>query len=292
MPERKLDHSRPPLPFMGSKMRWWRELERLAKSLPYGACVFDAFGGSMSAARVIKDARPDLTVVTNDYEHVYRNRLDAAPETAEVLRELQGFVPPADSNCFERFNDPQIQERAVAIVETASDGQTAWTWLNKRSSIRNKVPTTASIDVERCMGWTDDLLVIDERLDEREARYVVNSGAFVLLDPPYYGKDQESYSEGIDDAQAFTQAVIETGNSWCLFECPDSPLVNLAMPRATEIIPYAGKRGRMHVHEIMVVRQWPQPNVEAPPVCSEIVTALDYPQAFSTDAWDCGQVHV
>ena len=71
MPERKLDHSRPPLPFMGSKMRWWRELEGLARSLPHGGCVFDAFGGSLSAARVIKDARPDLTVVTNDYEHVY-----------------------------------------------------------------------------------------------------------------------------------------------------------------------------------------------------------------------------
>ncbi|MBO5752474.1 MAG: hypothetical protein J6S69_02120, partial [Proteobacteria bacterium] len=94
MTERKLNHSRPPLPFMGSKMRWWRELERLARSLPYGGCVFDAFGGSMSAARVIKDARPDLTVVTNDYEHVYRNRLDASPETAGILTELQGFVPP------------------------------------------------------------------------------------------------------------------------------------------------------------------------------------------------------
>ena len=226
MTERKLDHSRPPLPFMGSKMRWWRELERLARSLPYGACVFDAFGGSMSAARVIKDARPDLTVVTNDYEHVYRNRLDAAPQTAGILTELQGFVPPQTGRCFERL-DPEIQTRAVAIVETASDSQTAWSWLNKNSSIRNKVPTTACVDVERCFEWTDDLLVIDERLDASEARYVVNSGAFVMLDPPYYGKDQDSYSDGIEDAQAFARAVIETGNNWCLFECPNSPLVNL-----------------------------------------------------------------
>ena len=278
MPERKLEHSRPPLPFMGSKMRWWRELEGLARSLPRGGCVFDAFGGSLSAARVIKDARPDLTVVTNDYEHVYRNRLDAAPQTASILTELQGFVPPQSGACFERLS-PEVQERAVAIVETASDSQTAWSWLNKRSSIRNKVPTTACVDVERCEAWTDDLLVIDERLDEREARYVVNSGAFVMLDPPYYGKDQVSYSEGIDDAQAFTQAVIETGNNWCLFECPDSPLVQLAMPLATTIIPYSGKPGRMKVREIMLVRQWPPPEVEAPPVCS--VSVPDYPQGVA-----------
>lgn len=291
MTERKLDHSRPPLPFMGSKMRWWRELERLAQSLPYGACVFDAFGGSMSAARVIKDARPDLTVVTNDYEHVYRNRLDAAPQTASILSELQGFVPPQSSACFERLS-PEVQERAVAIVETASDSQTAWSWLNKRSSIRNKVPTTACVDVERCETWTDDLLVIDERLDEREARYVVNSGAFVMLDPPYFGKDQDSYSDGIEDAQAFARAVIETGDNWCLFECPGSPLVSVAMPLATEIIPYAGKPGRMHVHEIMLVRQWPQPEAETPPACCEALGVPGFSTALSTSPWDCGQIQL
>ncbi|MBQ8038245.1 MAG: hypothetical protein IJ268_14745, partial [Proteobacteria bacterium] len=59
----------------------------------------------------------------------------------EVLRKLQGFVPPQTGSCFERL-DPEIQARAVAIVETASDSQTAWGWLNKKSSIRNKVPIT------------------------------------------------------------------------------------------------------------------------------------------------------
>lgn len=258
-------YSWPPLPFVGSKMRWWRELERLARSLPMGGCVFDVFGGSMSAARVIKDARPDLTVVTNDYERVYRNRLDASPETADLLKELQGFMPPPTPRRFDRLA-PDVQKRAVAIVERATDSHTAWNWLLRKSTIRNKLPTTASVDVKRCLAWTDGLLVIDEHLNAREARYVVNSGAFVLLDPPYHGKDQESYSDGIEDAQAFSRAVIETGNNWCLFERPDSPLVNLAMPLATEIIPYSGKRNRMRASEIMLVRQVSGPNVEAPPV--------------------------
>lgn len=250
----KRNNQRPPLPFVGNKMRWWRELERLARSLPMGGCVFDAFGGSFGSARVIKDARPDLTVVTNDYRHLYRNRLDAASETAGILKELQSFVPPPTPRRFDRLL-PDVQKRAVSIVETAADSQTAWGWLYSKSTIRNKVPTTASVDVEKCLAWTDGLFVIDEYLDEREARYVVKSGAFVILDPPYHGKNQKTYSDCIDDAQAFSRAVIETGNNWCLFECPGSPLVNLAMPLATEIIPYAGKPGRMHVHEIMLVRQ-------------------------------------
>lgn len=264
MTRKEGNHSRPPLPFIGSKMRWWRELEELAATLPYGGCVFDAFGGSMSAARVIKDARPDLTVVTNDFEHAYRDRLDAAPETAEVLAKLQSVVSKASKRQFERFV-PDEQARAVAIVEAARDSQTAWSWLNKPGSIRNKVPSTPSVDVARCEAWTDRLLVIDERLDAREARYVVNSGAFVLLDPPYFGKDQESYSDGIEDAQAFARAVIETGNQWCLFERPGAPLVELAMPLATSIIPYSGSPGRMRVHEVMLVRQWPQPEIDVPP---------------------------
>lgn len=70
MTERKLDHSRPPLPFMGSKMRWWRELGRLAQSLPYGACVFDAFGGSMSSDAL--HGRMTCSSLTNDWTHAKR----------------------------------------------------------------------------------------------------------------------------------------------------------------------------------------------------------------------------
>lgn len=247
-------YQRPPLPFVGNKMRWWRELERLVRSLPYGGCVFDAFGGSFSAARVIKDAQPDLTVVTNDYQHLYRNRLDAASETAGILKELQSFMPPPTPRRFDRLL-PDVQKRAVSIVETATDSQTAWGWLYSKSTIRNKMPTTEAVDVGRCLAWTDGLIVIDEHLDAREARYVVNSGAFVILDPPYFGKNQKSYSDGHRDAYDFSRAVIETGNNWCLFECPGSPLVNLALPLATETIPYAGKRNMMRINETMIVRQ-------------------------------------
>lgn len=98
-------YQRPPLPFIGSKLRWWRELQILAAKLPQGGCVFDAFGGSFSAARVIKDTRPDLTVITNDYCHAYRKRLNAAPQTAEVLKQLQAVVPLKKSNKFCKFEN-------------------------------------------------------------------------------------------------------------------------------------------------------------------------------------------
>ena len=87
------NYQRPPLPFIGSKLRWWRELQVLAMQMPQGACVFDAFGGSFSAARVIKDTRPDLTVITNDFCHAYRKRLNAAPQTACILKQLQAIAP-------------------------------------------------------------------------------------------------------------------------------------------------------------------------------------------------------
>lgn len=250
----KRNNQRPPLPFFGNKIRWWRELERLALSLPMGGCVFDAFGGSFSAARVIKDTRPDLTVITNDYGHAYRQRLNAAPQTAEVLKQLQAIAPKRPYAEYTGFDD-ETREKCMAIVGKATDSQTAWSWLYSKSTIRNKVPTTASVDVERCLAWTDGLVVISEYLDAIEARYVVNSGAFVILDPPYHGKNQKSYADGHRDAQAFSRAIIETGNAWCLFEQPGSPLVNLAMPLATEIIPYAGKRNNRWAREIMLIRQ-------------------------------------
>ena len=119
------NYQRPPLPFIGSKLRWWRELQVLAMQMPQGSCVFDAFGGSFSAARVIKDTRPDLTVITNDFCHAYRKRLNAAPQTAEVLKQLQAVASKRSYVEYTGF-DEETRAKCMAIVSQAEDDETAW----------------------------------------------------------------------------------------------------------------------------------------------------------------------
>lgn len=55
-----------PIPYIGSKRLWAKELAAIAEKLPPKARVLDAYGGSGLCAHVIKSTRPDLTVVTCD----------------------------------------------------------------------------------------------------------------------------------------------------------------------------------------------------------------------------------
>ena len=252
-------YQRPPLPFIGSKLRWWRELQILAAKLPQGGCVFDAFGGSFSAARVIKDTRPDLTVITNDYCHTYRKRLNAAPQTAEVLKQLQAVVPLKESNKFCKFENEELKRKAVEIVSAAEDSQTAFVWLHGQKYILNKEPSGAPVCPSAYDEWTKGLVVIDDEMTAYEARYWAESGAFVILDPPYMGSVKmcfdvsSTYQDGRIDAQAFCVEIMRQCDRWCLFERPDSALVRQARAHGAVEFERMHKRKRQTADEIMLV---------------------------------------
>ncbi len=256
--EHPRSYQRPPLPFIGSKLRWWRELQILAAKLPQGGCVFDAFGGSFSAARVIKDTRPDLTVITNDYGHDYRRRLNAAPQTAYILKQLQAIAPKRSYVEYTGFDD-ETRAKCVAIVSDAEDDETAWRWLRGTKTLRNLIPNGAPVCPSACDEWTKGLVIIDDKMTAYEARYWAESGAFVILDPPYMcsvkmGFDAAStYQDGRVDAQAFCVEIMRQCDRWCLFERPNSELVRLAKECEAVEIRRNGKRNRQTADEIMMV---------------------------------------
>ena len=252
------NYQRPPLPFIGSKLRWWRQLQMLALQMPHGACVFDAFGGSFSAARVFKDTRPDLTVITNDYGHKYRRRLNAAPQTACILKRLQAIAPKRSYVKYTKF-DKDTEAQCVGLVSDAEDQETAWRWLNGSKYIANCIPTNNAVCPETCDEWTRGLVIIDDILTASEARYWAESGAFVILDPPYMGSVKmgfdlaSTYEDGRIDAQAFCVELMHLSNRWCLFEKPDSGLARLAREKGAVEISRQGRRNRQTADEIMMV---------------------------------------
>ena len=251
-------YQRPPLPFIGSKLRWWHELQILALRLPPGGCVFDAFGGSFSAARVIKDTRPDLTVITNDYCHDYRRRLNAAPQTAEVLKRLQAVAPKRSYVEYTGFDD-ETRAKCVAIVSDAEDEETAWRWLNGKSYVSNKVPNGAPVCPSACDEWTRGLVVIDDEMTAYEAKYWAESGAFLILDPPYMGSVKmgfdiaSTYRDGRVDAQAFCVEIMRLCDRWCLFERPGSELVRQAIGQGAVEVERMHGRNRQTADETMLV---------------------------------------
>lgn len=208
----------------------------LARALPYGACVFDAFGGSMATARLVKDARPDLTVITNDFMHSYRKRLSVIDDTIDIYKRLVREVGcrTFGKAVWERFESEEKEKKALAIVSAAIDSETAWGWLHGQRIVLNKIPKKCPILPQVCGSWLDGLVVIDEPLCAKEAKIWAKSGAFVILDPPYEHtqisgfKKTCRYNGDFDAAREFCEEIIKSAHAWCLFERKGSRLYKIA----------------------------------------------------------------
>ena len=82
--------SRAPLPFRGQKCRWQKQIKEAALAFK-GDTVVDLFGGSFLCSRFIKDARPGLRVVCNDFDG-FADRIRNIPEINMQLMALKRIL--------------------------------------------------------------------------------------------------------------------------------------------------------------------------------------------------------
>lgn len=86
-----------PLPFLGQKRRWIKDLVALLSDAPEPTTVVDVFGGSGLLSRLAKDLYPRAHVVYNDYDN-YTDRLHHIEETERLRREIVAILAPLKCN--------------------------------------------------------------------------------------------------------------------------------------------------------------------------------------------------
>lgn len=231
----------------------------MIEELPERAIVFDAFGGSFAVSKLIKHFRQDCVCICNDCEMYYRKRLDAVADTNRVLDEMRANGAFLCNRKYIKY-DRETEDKLKRIVETGKDAITCRCALYVGvHTARAKCPT-ANYDENECDHWCDDLVVIDEVLDERKAKYYCRSCDLIVLDPPYLVSPKlwigGDYIDKTKEARAFCQSVIELKECdvW-LFDTPDSDLMQLAQQQGGEIVPYAGNRNRQRAKECLCVIQ-------------------------------------
>ena len=85
----KKNYSAAPLPFMGQKRRFAKSVQKLVIEEFSDKTVFiDLFGGSGLLAHVVKQVRPDATVIYNDFDN-FSERLGNVDITNSILAELR-----------------------------------------------------------------------------------------------------------------------------------------------------------------------------------------------------------
>lgn len=88
----KIKYTSSPLPFIGQKRMWIKEIEDVVTNEFKNIKIFiDLFGGSGLVSHTIKQARPDAIVIWNDYDN-FKERLDNIEQTNEIIEKIRPFL--------------------------------------------------------------------------------------------------------------------------------------------------------------------------------------------------------
>ena len=215
---------KPPLPFVGHKGKWGNILEQIALRLPKGCIVLDVFGGSGICSHYFKQARPDLTVIWNDFDD-YRQRLDHAHETERLrldLAEKLGTagskgsairpLSPAEQDILFTTFDMYQKEYGFVDYDTLS----RWLFLYSHKTnklihakpgsmkLYNRLPVVP-VRVDACRNWLSGVERVRFQFHGMEScfdlgdaslklcNHVADQDVFLIFDPPYLSTTCNDY---------------------------------------------------------------------------------------------------
>ena len=212
---------KPPLPFVGHKGHWGNELAEIAHALPPGCTVFDVFGGSGICSEYIRRARPDLTVIWNDFDN-YRARLEHVGDTERLRRFfLDALGAPAKKGSYLLplddarralvFDTLQREEAERGFVDSVTISRWFYLYHNKApkmssgaGKLYNRVQRSP-MRFDACAGWLSGAVrtsvcftgphtafPVDGRA-VRPCDFAESQNALLILDPPYLSTGCNDY---------------------------------------------------------------------------------------------------
>lgn len=183
-------YTKSPLPFIGQKRNWRKEIIEVAKTIPSGHIVLDLFGGSGIVSHFVKRARPDLEVIYNDYDNFY-GRCQRVAQTNEILDHLRIMMlstprgRKASGETRERIKnylsslDDFDKITISAILSFSGKGLEEGELIPK--TIYNKIPLNNYVVGD----YFDGLTIVSKDYRELLKEYQGREDIFIFADPPY-----------------------------------------------------------------------------------------------------------
>ena len=192
-----------PLPFQGQKRNFVRIYRDLLATLPDDAIFVDLFGGSGLLSHATRVAKPNATVVYNDYDN-YRQRIAAIPTTNALLARIRPLV----ANVARHARIPDETRLTILDILQQADKQGYVDYITLSSSLLFSSKYATSLDgfvreqlynnVRRsdysAEGYLDGIEIASVDYRELFERYKDNPRAIFLLDPPYLSTDTTTYN--------------------------------------------------------------------------------------------------
>ena len=192
-----------PLPFQGQKRNFVRIYRDLLATLPDDAIFVDLFGGSGLLSHATRVAKPNATVVYNDYDN-YRQRIAAIPTTNALLARIRPLV----ANVARHARIPDETRLTILDILQQADKQGYVDYITLSSSLLFSSKYATSLDgfireqlyhnVRRsdysAEGYLDGIEIASVDYRELFEQYKDNPRAIFLLDPPYLSTDTTTYN--------------------------------------------------------------------------------------------------
>lgn len=192
-----------PLPFMGQKRRFLKQVKAVLDSCPDDAVYVDLFGGSGLLSHTIKQHYPNATVVYNDYDN-YSLRLQNVDKTNKLIADIRLIL--ANSPKDKRVLEPErslILKRV--LQEEKENGYVDYITLSSNILFSMKYVQSYEIleketfyNCVRSSAYTvdnylDGLIIESTDYKELFSKYKAAPKVVFLVDPPYLSTEVGSY---------------------------------------------------------------------------------------------------
>lgn len=203
MKQKTKNFTQAPLPFMGQKRRFLKQVKEVLSRCPNDATYVDLFGGSGLLSHTIKQYYPEAKVVYNDYDN-YKLRLQNVDKTNKLIADIRLILTNTPKD--KRIQEPQ---RSLILNRVLREEQTSdyvdYITLSSNLLFSMKyVQSYAQLGKEtlyNCVRMNDynaeNYLegVVIESLDYKElfAKYQDITNVVFLVDPPYLSTEVGTY---------------------------------------------------------------------------------------------------
>lgn len=199
----KKKYTRAPLPFVGQKRNWIGEIKTALQE--FGDCdVFiDLFGGSGLLSRIVKDARPDASVIFNDFDN-YEERLSHAGSTNALMRDICEIVKGVET--YKRIDRGRRDAILKRIKEEEKSGFVDYITLSSsilfsmryvtcyeemaKQTLYNKV----KLSDYTTDGYLEGIDVVREDYKTLFGRWNTRKNVCFFIDPPYLSTEAGTYT--------------------------------------------------------------------------------------------------
>nr|BFF39087.1 hypothetical protein BACY1_08920 [Tenacibaculum mesophilum] len=191
-----------PLPFQGQKRNFVKQFKEALKTYPDDAVYVDLFGGSGLLSHTVKQEKPNVKVIYNDYDN-FKERLKAIPKTNKLLSNIRVLVEDIPNK---KAIPDNVRFKILDIV-TEADKKGYVDYISLSASLLFSMNYVQSLEELRKQRFYNRVRKSDfdasnylnnvefVRYDYKELfdMYKSKTNVVFLVDPPYLSTDCSTY---------------------------------------------------------------------------------------------------